>query len=119
MKKVIPFALLLLFVSAFTLETGQSGLDLGAIDKSIRPGDDFYRFVNGSWLRANPVPSTESRWGSFNLVAEQNNEVLRMIMEQAAYDKSAAPGSELAKVGAFYRLFMDTLKRDQDGFKPV
>lgn len=121
MKKhyFLPLAVVsIAFFVAMTLKSIQ-GIDEAAMDKSISPGDDFYRYANGTWLKNNPVPESESRWGSFNLVSERNNEVLRGILEQAAANKSAKQGSAEQKVGTFYRLFLDTLKRENQGIRPV
>lgn len=104
---------------SFMLKKIIKGIDVEAIDKTVTPGEDFYRFANGSWLKNNPVPASESRWGSFNQVAERNNLILRQILENAAADKTAKPGSAKDKVGTFYRLFLDTLKRERQGLQPV
>lgn len=109
----------LLFGTAAMLEDKIKGIDLTAIDKNVNPGEDFYRYANGNWIANNPVPSTESRWSSFNIVSERNNETLRQILEEAAADVKAPAGSTKQKVGAFYRVYMDTLKRDQQGSAPV
>ncbi|MFY8021831.1 MAG: M13 family metallopeptidase [Bacteroidia bacterium] len=109
----------LLAGSAAIMEDKIRGIDLTAIDKNINPGEDFYRYANGNWIANNPVPSTESRWSSFNIVSERNNETLRQILEEAAADKKAPLGSAKNKVGTFYRVYMDTLKRDQQGIAPV
>ena len=52
-------------------------IDLTALDTSIRPQDDFYLFCNGNWIKNNPVPETESRWGSFNEVDQLNKKRLK------------------------------------------
>jgi len=104
---------------AFISEKPSKGIDANAIDKSVNPGDDFYRYANGNWLKNNPIPASESRWGSFNIVAERNNVILKQILEDAALDKTAKVGSAKNKVGILYRLFMDTLKRESQGIKPI
>nr|MBC7612357.1 M13 family metallopeptidase [Pseudopedobacter sp.] len=122
MKKVIlPASILmsLLINTAAVNKKDPSGIDLKAIDKTINPADDFYQYANGTWLRENPVPASESKWGSFNIVGERNNLILKNILEEAAADRTAPKGSGKQKVGTFYRLFLDTIKRDQQGVKPV
>jgi putative endopeptidase len=109
----------LLVGTAAMLEDKIKGIDSAAIDKNVNPGEDFYRYANGNWIANNPVPSTESRWSSFNIVSERNNETLRQILEEAASDVKAPAGSTKQKVGTFYRIYMDTLKRDQQGSAPV
>lgn len=122
MKRIIipaitVFALIIGTAAVYKKDPG--GIDIKAMDKSVVPGNDFYQYANGTWLRENPIPATESRWGSFNQVSDRNNEVLKTILEEAAADKTAPLGSAKQKVGAFYRLYMDTIKRNQQGIKPV
>ena len=104
---------------AFVQNTKQKGIDVAAIDRAVQPGADFYRFANGTWLKENPIPASESRWGSFNIVAERNNLVLREILESVANDKTATKGSAKDKVGTFYRLFLDEAKREKQGVSPA
>jgi putative endopeptidase len=120
MKKIIIYSALLTFVGlgSAMIYKNYKGIDETAIDKTVVPGEDFYRYANGSWLKNNPVPESESRWGSFNQVSERNNEVLRQLLESAAANKTSKPESAEQKVGTFYRLFVDTLKRDKQGIQP-
>jgi putative endopeptidase len=121
MKKIFVYTALLsglLFGSALIYKNIK-GIDDAAMDKTVVPGNDFYRYANGTWLKNNPVPASESRWGSFNQVSERNNEILRQILESAAANKMAKPGSAEQKVGTFYRLFIDTLKRERQGIEPI
>src|SRR5882757_6327869 len=54
------------------------------MDPSVKPQDDFYLYANGGWIKRNPIPPEFSRWGSFNMLAEQNNDALHTITEKAA-----------------------------------
>ncbi len=121
MKKIIMYSALLAYIGmgSAMIYKNLKGIDENAIDKTIIPGEDFYRYANGTWLKNNPVPASESRWGSFNQVTERNNDVLRQILEAASANKSAKIGSAEQKVGTFYRLFIDTLKRDKQGIEPI
>jgi len=88
----------ILIGTAAVMKEKLKGIDQEAMDKTINPGEDFYRFANGNWLKNNPVPASESRWGSFNLVSERNNETLRQILEEAAANTQADPNSVKGKV---------------------
>jgi predicted metalloendopeptidase len=89
-------------------------LDPKNMDTSIKPQDDFYLFANGGWIKRNPVPPEFSRWGSFNALAEHNNDALHEIAEKAAAAATKAPAqpaadkaADLRKVGDFYASGMD------------
>ena len=119
--KINKFTFLLAFIvlAAFTLEKAMPALNLNGMNKSANPADDFYDYANGTWLKSNPVPESESRWGSFNEIVEQNNVLLSQILQEAAKNKAAKPNSAIDKVGKFYRVFMDTIKREAQGISPV
>jgi putative endopeptidase len=95
------------------------GIRLADMDKSINPADDFYQFANGTWLKNTTIPAQESRWGSFNELADRNNDNLKKILEECANDKTAKPGSNKQKIGDFFRVSMDTLKLEKEGFSPI
>ncbi|MBX7180572.1 MAG: M13 family metallopeptidase [Bacteroidia bacterium] len=93
-------------------------IDLANMDKSVRPQDDFYEFANGGWLKNNPVPSTESKWGSFSALLEENQYRLRGILEENT-KKANTPGSNGQKIGDYYFTYMDSVKKNKDGVKPL
>src|SRR5205809_1739915 len=72
-------------------------LDPKNMDTSVKPGDDFYQFANGGWLKNNPVPPEFSRWASFSELAEKNNDALKEIAEKAAGGNAPADASESTK----------------------
>lgn len=90
--------------------------DKATMDLSVKPNQNFYQYANGTWLKNNPVPSTESRWGNFNIVAERNNDILRGILENLA-KTNQTPGTIEDKIATFYKLYVDTNKRKIDGLK--
>src|SRR3954467_7391688 len=57
-------------------------IDLGNFDQSVKPGDDFFTYSNGMWLKKNPIPADQSRWGSFNALIEKNNDALHDVAEK-------------------------------------
>ncbi|WP_139307953.1 M13 family metallopeptidase [Pontibacter flavimaris] len=89
------------------------------MDLSVKPGDDFYTYAGGAWVKSNPVPAKETRWGSFNLLREFNIQAVKDILEEAAADKSAATGSVNKRVGDFYASAMDSAAIDKLGYKPI
>lgn len=96
-----------------------AGIEIENIDSTVKPTDDFYQYVNGKWLKNNPIPETESRWGSFSELEKQNKNKLKVILEEASADKSAKPGSNVQKIGDFYAVAMDSVKLNKDGVAPL
>lgn len=96
-----------------------AGIDIANIDNTVKPTEDFYQFVNGNWLKNNPVPESESRWGSFNELYEKNTVKLKAILEESAADKNALAGSNKQKIGTYYSLAMDSVKLQNEGATPL
>ena len=82
-----------------------SGIDIKSIDPSVNPCDNFYQYACGSWMKANPIPPQYSRWGRFNELADNNQQVLRGILEDSAAHTSRSPLDQ--KIGTFYGSCMD------------
>lgn len=95
------------------------GFDLSNLDRSVSPCDDFYKFADGGWIKANPIPADHASWGTFNQLHDRNEDALRQILEQAAADKSAVPGSNGQKIGDFYASCMDTSAIESAGVAPL
>lgn len=95
-----------------------SGIDLQYMDTSIAPGDDFYRYVNGIWLSNTEIPADQSNYGAFTALADEAEENLRTIIEEAAAT-DAAVGSDLQKVGDFYQSFMNENLIETLGISPL
>ncbi|MBV9007569.1 MAG: hypothetical protein JO354_00160, partial [Verrucomicrobia bacterium] len=85
------------------VEKNPPPLDPKNMDTAVKPGDDFYKYANGGWLKANPIPPEYARWGSFNELTEKNNDALHEVCEKAA-NTSADPklAPDVQKVGDFY-----------------
>jgi putative endopeptidase len=93
-------------------------IDVTALDKTIKPADDFFTFANGSWVAKTEIPASESRWGSFNELEQQNNIKLKAILNEAVANPGAK-GSQNQLLGAYYKSFTDMQKRDQLGIAPL
>ncbi len=98
---------------------GPWGIDVPGMDRSVRPQDDFFRFVNGGWLDRTEIPADRSNYGSFTWLAMEADQANRRTIEEAAASRSAAPGSEQRKVGDYYQSFMDTARIQQLGIQPL
>jgi putative endopeptidase len=100
-------------------ESQSHGFDLANLDRSVNPCDDFFKFAGGGWVKSHPIPAAYPRWGTFDQLRDSNEEVLHQILEKAATDKSAAPGSNLQKIGDFYASCMNEAAIETAGAKPL
>ncbi len=94
-------------------------IDPANMDLTVKPGDDFYTYASGIWVKNNPVPPKETRWGSFNELREFNAKAVRGLVEEAAADKTAPVGSVTKRVGDFYAAAMDSLTIEKLGYTPI
>ena len=92
-------------------------IDPANIDNSVKPGDNFYLYANGNWLKNNPVPASKTRWGSFEKLAERSSERIKELAEDAAANTSK--NSIAQRVGDFYTSGMDSLAIEKAGYDPI
>ncbi|MEJ7558468.1 MAG: M13 family metallopeptidase [Pedobacter sp.] len=94
-------------------------IDPANMDLTVKPGDDFYNYASGTWIKNNPVPAKETRWGTFNALRDFNSNAVRSVVEEAAADKSAPVGSVKKRVGDFYAAAMDSAAIEKLGYTPI
>lgn len=100
-------------------QTSTKYIDPANMDMTIHPGDDFYNYAGAVWMKNNPVPAKETRWGSFNILRDFNILAVRTTIEKAVANKSAAAGSASKRVADFYTAGMDSVRIEQRGFTPI
>lgn len=98
---------------------GEYGFALSQVDRSVSPCDNFYEYAVGGWRKANPLPAIYPRYGRFEEVAERNRQTLRQILESAAADTKAEPGSATQKIGAFWTACMNESVIEAQGAGPI
>ncbi|MEN9339199.1 MAG: hypothetical protein RIQ62_511, partial [Bacteroidota bacterium] len=94
-------------------------LDPSNIDASVKPSDNFYDYANGAWLKSTPIPASETRWGSFNLLEDFNKKALKGLLEEAAAKQGAAKGSAVQMVGDLFASGMDTAAIEKAGISAI
>jgi putative endopeptidase len=94
------------------------GFDTKRMDTSVEACTDFFQFANGTWLKETEIPASESRWGTFNILGDNNNSMLREVLENASKTK-AAKGSDAQLIGDFYASCMDEAAIEKAGAKPL
>ncbi len=94
------------------------GVDTTNFDRSVRPQDDFFRFVNGGWLKRTEIPADRSSWGAFLELRERSAVALHGILDNAARTP-AAPGTNERKIGDFYASYMDSARVESLGLTPL
>ena len=100
-------------------ENGDWGIDLTGMDSSVKPGDDFFRYVNGKWLDRTEIPADKLEAGGLTALQDKALEETRAILEEAAADTKAAKGSDKQKMGDWYASFMDEAAIEAAGFAPI
>jgi putative endopeptidase len=95
----------------------KSGIDKANFDTSVRPGDDFFEYVDGTWNKENPIPPEYSRWGAFPKLRDDNLEALRQIVEGLTHEPNLAGNAQ--KLRDFYVTAMDEAKLEREGAKPL
>jgi len=95
-----------------------SGIDTTTFDHSVRPQDDFFRYVNGGWLKTAQIPADASSWGAFQELREESRTALHELFEEASRSH-AARGSARQKVGDLYASYMDSARVEELGIAPL
>lgn len=95
------------------------GINLSYMDKKVRPNDDFFRYVNGTWLDKTEIPSDKTRWGSFDQLRENTNNDALAILKEAAANKNLKSTSDQGKAANLYKTIMDTVSRNKQGVAPL
>jgi putative endopeptidase len=112
------FCCLLLFAAGVSLAQQEPGVDVKYLDRSVDPCVDFYKFSCGGWIKANPLPPDQSRYGRFDALQDRNRLILNNVLEAASADKPSRSAIE-QKIGDFYHACMDEKAIDARGVAPL
>lgn len=94
------------------------GINLSYMDKNVKPGDDFFRYVNGAWVDQTEIPADKTRWGSFDQLRETTNNDALTILKDAA-SKNLPSRTDQGKAANLYKTIMDTVSRNKQGIAPL
>jgi putative endopeptidase len=120
-------ASVLLIVAAFTPAGGNKSndgppakfIDPANMDLSVKPGDDFFEYANGTWLKQNTIPAKESRWGSFGILHQDNTKKLLELLNNVSKTPGLPKGSLKQRVGDLYASGMDSVAIEKRGYDPI
>ena len=120
MKKITMVAALAVAALAADAQApaAAQGVNKADMDMSVRPGDDFYQYAGGGWLKANPMKPEYSSYGVFNDLAETNRKQIRELFENLSKEKHAF-GSVGQKVADLYNMAMDSVRLNKEGAAPL
>lgn len=96
----------------------QSGIKTENLDTNVKPANDFYQYSTGGWQKLNPLPAAYSRYGSFDVLQEDNNKRINNLLSDLL-KKNFKEGTTERKLSDLYKLAMDSVRRNEDGVKPV
>ena len=130
MKKYVSIALIALV--AFALGACNQGqkketknkkmteaINPANMDKSVKPGNNFYEYVNGGWIKSHPIPPEYSQYGAFTVLYENNQKELKALVNEIAKKKEVKQGSIEQKIRDFYNSGMDTTRIEKQGITPI
>lgn len=118
----LPATLLMIFTSVNAQKTPQKenhGITLEYMDKQVKPGDDFFRFVNGEWFDKTEIPADRTRWGSFDELRQNTDVDALAILKEAANDKKLDPKSDQMKAVNVFQTYLDLDTRNKLGITPI
>ncbi|MEO7044117.1 MAG: M13 family metallopeptidase, partial [Ferruginibacter sp.] len=92
-------------------------IDPSNMDLSVKPGDNFYLYVNGNWIKNTPVPASKTRWGTFDQLADESSNALKGLLQDASTYKGS--NSLMKRIGDFYASGMDSVRIEKLGYQPI
>lgn len=117
MKQIIPI-MLIASAPLTGMAQNKSGIVVDNLDKTANPTEDFYKFATGGWQKNNPLPAAYSRFGGFDQLQEDNNKRINAILSELL-KKNYKAGTTEYKLSEFYKQAMDSVRRNEEGVRPV
>ena len=114
----IIFQVMLMIIAAAADTQNPKSLDPANLDTTFLPGENFFQYANGNWMRSNPIPGDYARYGAFEVLWEKNLTNLYCLLQELA-NQQQKPGSNRQKIGDFYATGMDTISIERQGMDPI
>ncbi|MDA7632719.1 M13 family metallopeptidase, partial [bacterium] len=112
-------ALGITLLSTAALGAEKPAIDFSGFDKTVRPQDNFFDFVNGQWIKDTPIPADKTRWGSFVILAEESRDAVQAIIDELSQSTNLAAGSDSQKIRDLYRSYLDEDRINELGLSPI
>jgi predicted metalloendopeptidase len=118
-SKTLLVAFVFVGISNGNAQQKTPGIDTSLMDKSVSPKDDFFKFVNGTWLKNTDIPADKTRWGSFDELRQRTDKDALAILKEAAKNPKYASNIDQGKAISMYKAAMDTVARNKQGITPI
>ncbi len=99
--------------------TKEPGVNIALMDKKVKPSNDFFKFVNGTWLKNTPIPADRNRWGSFDELRKRTDNDVMTILKAASKDTKYASNTDQGKAVNLFKTILDTIGRNKAGIEPL
>lgn len=117
MNKQLAFLSAVVSIGLIATVAPRKFIDPANMDLSVKPGDNFYQYANGNWLRENTIPASKTSWGTFQELREKSLDAMKTLLEDAT--KTTTKGRLYQMVGDYYASGMDSLTIEKRGFDPI
>ena len=117
-KKVFMMIVSSMSMMAMAQEPLKSGIEMSDLNQTVQPGEDFYEYACGGWMKKNPLPAAYSRFGSFDRLAEDNNKRINGILKELL-ENTYPEGTVEQQLSDLYKLAMDSVRREKEGIAPA
>ena len=118
-SKVLLTLVICLMMVAIQAQQKTPGINTAYMDKSVSPKDNFFQFVNGTWLKETPIPADKTRWGSFDELRQNTDKDVLAILNEATKSSKYSSNTDQGKAISMYKSAMDTVARNKQGIAPI